>query len=94
MMLHSTKEALLSLSAGPERDAIQAKSGERQEFLSLFQREEMDIAIPPSGSASQIRSQCPGSWRQRVRKDNSSQREISAPWEPMPKALIVFDETL
>lgn len=75
------------------KHVIQPKSGEMQDFISLFQREEMDIAILLPGPASQIRSQCPGNWTQHVRKGNSSQRETPAPWEPMPKAL-VFDETL
>lgn len=86
-MLQSTQGAL-----NETRDS--AKKQKIQDFISLFQREEMDIAIQLSGLASQIWSQCPVNWTQHVRKGNSSQMETPAPWEPMPKALIVFDETL
>lgn len=93
-MLHSTQGALLSLGVCSEGDVIQVIRGEMRDFTSLFQREEMSIAVLLSGLAFQIRSWCPVTWRQCVRKGNSSQREISALWELMPKALIVFDETL
>lgn len=62
--------------------------------LCLFQREERDTVILLSVFSSHNRSQNPVSWEKYMRKGNRSQRELSDPWEFMPKALIVFDETL
>lgn len=92
-MLHSTQKNLFSLCAlNKRRESGKKETNARLVFVSKGGKRYSNSTV--SVFSSHNRSQNPVSWEKYMIKGNRSQRELSDPWEFMPKALIVFDETL
>lgn len=93
-MLHCSQGNLLSLTVCPEQKTgvRKKKRNARLAFVSKEGNRYSNSTM--SVFSSHNRSQCPVSWEKYMRKGNSSHREISDPWEFMPKALTVFEETV